>query len=264
LPQTSLNSFKIIQTIPKQYCAVGRPNSLLLSGRPTRARARARALPVPLTGRPCRPLLCRPTCQASLSRSISDRTCAHGARRPPAPRAGCCRRRPPVGSRPHELPRAVWHPHTREPLSPPLFPLPAELPPSAFRRALLCRKPDFSPLLDHSLERSSLPTTPRTQTTTSGHRSPPLPREFRPTSAVVRLPPVSSSPGFLAISSPPRLSRAAGPPQPCRQPLETPHHRRTLPPRDLSSASPSSRRSGERHHRPTCPATPRSPTGALG
>jgi hypothetical protein len=162
-----------------------------------------------------------PVSSLSLSRSVSDRTCARGARRPPAPCVGCCQRRPPVGTRPHELPRAAWHPHARDPLSPPLFPLPVALPPSVFRRTLLRRKPDFSPLTDHSLERSSLPATPCTRTTASGHRSPPLPSEFLPTSAVVRLSPVSSSPsfqspGFLSISSTPRLSRAAGPPQPRR------------------------------------------------
>jgi hypothetical protein len=119
-------------------------------------------------------------------------------------------------------------PHARDPLSLPFFPLSTALPPSALRLAPLRQKPDFSSLSDHSLERSSLSATPRTRTAVSGHRRLPLPREFRPTSAAVRLSPVSASPSFqslrfLAISSPPRLSRAAGPPQPRRQPPETPH-----------------------------------------
>jgi hypothetical protein len=133
--------------------------------------------------------------------------------------------RPPVGTGPHELPSFRDPPFSS-------FSLSAALPPSIFFPTArhFVRKPDFSPLSDHSLERLSLSATPRTRTTASGHRSPPLPREFRPTSAAVRLSPGSSSPsfqslGFLTISSPPRLSRAAGPPQPHRRPPETPHRR---------------------------------------
>jgi hypothetical protein len=246
----------------------GGPISFLLSGRPTRARALA---PAPRSPRaadsPAPPVsdtaaVTVPAHLSALSRAASDRPSvrARGARRPPAPRTGCCRRRPPVGTGPLEPPRAAWHSHARDPLFPPLFPSRPRC-----RRALSAArfpsawKSFFSPLSDFSRECSSLPATPRTRTAVSGHRSSPLPREFRPTSAAVRLSPVSSSPsfqspGFLAISSPPRLSRAAGPPQPRRRPPETPHHRRTPPPDAVGTASPSTRRSGAPLSLPPCPA----------
>jgi zinc finger CCCH domain-containing protein 13 len=188
-----------------------------------------------------------PISPLSLALSPTERARA----RLPAPPAGRDRT-PQAPARRVAPPRPGPHPFFP-------FSLLAALPPGIFFPAAhhSIRKPNFSPLSDHSLERSSLPATPRTRTTTFGHRSPPLPHEFRPTFTAVRLSSVSSSPsfqslGFLAISSPPRLSRAVGPPQPRRRPPETPHRRRTPPPQDLSSASPPSRCSGEHHLRPTC------------
>jgi hypothetical protein len=80
------------------------------------------------------------------------------------------------------------------------------------------------------LERPSLPTAPRTQTTTSSHRQPLLPHGFRPSTAVVRHSPVSSSPScqslqFLAIFSPPYLFGAAGSRTRRHHPPEPPPHR---------------------------------------
>jgi hypothetical protein len=83
---------------------------------------------VPLTVRPrlsaTPPPVTVPAHLSALSPALSPtaRACARGARRPPAPRAGCCRRRPPVGTGPHEPPRAAWHSHARDPLFPSLFP----------------------------------------------------------------------------------------------------------------------------------------------
>ncbi len=230
----------------------GGPNSFLLSGRPTRARALAPAPCSPrATDSPAPPVsdtaarYCAGPPVSSLSRAVSDRPSVRARRTSPARAARGLLPAPPA---------------SRDPLFPPLFPSRPRC-----RRALSAarfpsaRKSFFSPLSDFSRECSSLPATPRTRTAVSGHRSPPLPREFRPTSAAVRLSPVSSSPsfqspGFLAISSPPRLSRAAGPPQPRRRPPETPHRRRTPPPDAVGTASPSTRRSGAPLSLPPCPA----------
>jgi hypothetical protein len=153
-------------------------------------------------------------------------------------------------------PRAAWHPHARDPhLFPSSFPS-AALPPS---RSLLHSfpRPYSSPTVP--LERPSFPTAPRTRTATSGHRQPPLPREFRPSTTAVRHSPVSSSPSyqspkFLTNLSLPHLSRAAGLHHPRRRPLEPPPRRRTPPSDAIGTASPSTRRSGAPLSSPPCPA----------
>jgi hypothetical protein len=198
----------------------GGPISFLLSGRPTRARALA---PAPRSPRaadsPAPPVsdtaarYCAGPHVSSLSRAVSDRPSVRARRTSPARAAHGLLPAPPAGRdrTPRAPARRVALPRPGPPL-PSSFPLSAALPPSALRRAFSLRAEIvFSPLSDFSRECSSLPATPRTRTAVSGHRSSPLPREFRPTSAAVRLSPVSSSPsfqspGFLAISSPPRLS----------------------------------------------------------
>jgi len=106
---------------PTLFSSRAGPRALARS-RPRRAR------PAPLTIRPRLSATPPPVTvlahMSALSPALSptDRACARGARRPPAPRTGCCRCRPPVGTGPHELPRAAWHSHARDPLFPPLFP----------------------------------------------------------------------------------------------------------------------------------------------
>jgi hypothetical protein len=84
-----------------------------------------------------------------------------------------------------------------------------------------------SPLLSDSFSRAPELPHRSLHLDPSGHRQPPLPRRFRPSTAVVRPSPVSSSPSyqspkFLANPSFPRLSRAAGLHHPRRRPPETP------------------------------------------
>jgi hypothetical protein len=184
---------------------------------------------------------------------------ARGSRRPRAPRSSRCRGTPTGRGQAPRHPRAAWHPHARDPhLFPPLFPLPRCRRATRSSLALLHSFPRPHSSLTPSLERPSFPTTPRTQTATSGHRQPPLPRGFRPSTAAVRHSPVSSSPSyqspkFLTNPSLPRLSQAAGLHHPHRRPLEPPPHRRTPPPDTVGTASPSTRRSGVPLSSPPCP-----------
>jgi hypothetical protein len=229
LPQTSSNSFKIIQTIPKRYYAVGRPNSLLLSGRPTRARARAHALPVPLTGRPrlleTPPPVTVPAHMSGVSVPLCLRPNVRVRRTLPARAVRGLLSAPPAGR--DRTPRAPAHrvapPRSGPPLPSPFSPpgraaverIPPRAAPSKTRfftplRPLsrVLEPPRHSPHPDHRL-RPPEPASP-SRILADLRRRPPLPGELIPS---------FQSPGFLAFSSPPRLSRAAGP-QPRRRPPE--------------------------------------------
>jgi hypothetical protein len=216
--QISLNYFKLVQINAKTLLFIwAQPPRFLLGP----AHACPRSPPCPLIGRPTyqwhrHPALCRGPPVSSLSprsvRPARARAVHVACERRARAAAGHC---PPVGA-PTAPPRAAGHPHARDPhLFPPLSPLPR------------CRRAARSPLaLLHSsshphspptpsLERPSFPTAPRTRTAVSGHRQPPLPHGFRPSTAAARHSPVSSSPSyqslkFLANPSLPRLSRAAG------------------------------------------------------
>jgi hypothetical protein len=178
--QISLDYFKLIQINAKPYCSsrLGHP---ALSGR--HARPPSAPSPPALSGRHAR------VRHIAVSVALG-------------PLQGAVRRSGP----------GPTAPHSRDPhLFPPLSPLPR------------CHRAARSPLaLLHSfshphssltppLERPSFPTTPRTRTTTSGHRQPLSLVDSGRAPPPSTIPPVSSSPSyqspkFLANPSLPRLS----------------------------------------------------------
>jgi hypothetical protein len=183
----------------------------------------------PLTGRPHLSVapppgtVPRPTRQAPLSPLCSTGTRARGTRRPRVPRSGRCRA---TTAGRGQAPR---HPHARDPH---LFPSPFSLcrataePLAPRYRVDSSSRPHSSPT--PSVERLSFPTAPRTQTAASGHRQPPLPRGFRPSTAAVRHSPGSSSPSYRT-SSPP-LATTGAPSLPTNAAARRRWHRLTVDP----------------------------------
>jgi hypothetical protein len=232
-------------------------NPAFFTGRPTRARALHRAADRPAP--PVSGTAARHCATTHLSVLSLPALSGRHARSRRAPRSGRCRATTAGRGQAPRHTHSTWHPHARDPH---LFPSPFSLcraaaePLAPRSRVNSSSRPHSSPT--PSLERLSFPTAPHTRTATSGHRRPTLPRGFRPSTAVVRHSPVSSSlsyqsPKFLANLSLPRLSRAAGLHHPRRRPPEPPPRRRTPPPDAVGTASPLTRRSGAPLSSPPCP-----------
>jgi hypothetical protein len=215
--QISLNFFKLIQINAKLYYSPGLGPPPFLLG-PAHTHPRVCALR-PLTGRthlsaaPSPGTVPLPTCQSPPP--LFPVGNARATRAALGPLSGVASR---AGPGPMTLPHAAWHSRGRTlPPSPSLFPSlprrrPAVFKPRLKRRLLLHHQLLSSP----PLERHTFPhRSPRPDHPPPATGSPPS-LGFRPSAATVRHSPVSSSPShqslqFLAISSPPCPSRAAGP-----------------------------------------------------
>jgi hypothetical protein len=204
------------------------------------AHARPRSPPRPLIGRPhlsATPppdTVPRPACQFP-TLCFQPATPARAAL---GPLPSAARR---LGPGPMTPPRTAWHSHGRTPPLPPFSPLSAP-PTDRFKTRPKCRPLLHHPhLSDPPLERHTIP-----------HRFPCLDHPLRPpeappslgfwpSAATVCHSPVSSSPSlqssqFLAISSHPCPSRAAGSHRTQPRPPELPPYRRTPPSRSLAGA----------------------------